>query len=124
MELFVYGHRLRGLPHHADIADAEFLGDAVTAPRYALYALRDDAAALCSLGGLGVSVVGELYQVTDRRYARILAGEPPEMYHGCVVLANGRAVESTLCRRDALVGLPPIADPACWRTYLRRRGAR
>jgi gamma-glutamylcyclotransferase (GGCT)/AIG2-like uncharacterized protein YtfP len=121
MELFVYGDLLRGMERHRELADGEFLGEARTLAQYGLYALDGIHPVLSWAGGRGWTVVGELYQLSERAFERLLGAEPPGVYRACVVLANGRAVESTVCLRELVVRQQPIR-PACWRTH-RARGA-
>ena len=49
----------------------------------------------------GVSVTGELYLVPDEVWARIEAGEPPNLYRGPVCLEDDRTVDGILyiCRQ-------------------------
>src|SRR5436309_9363098 len=64
--LFLYGSLKRGYSNHRLVADQEYLGKAVTEPRYRVIELgqyggliRDDAA--------GLAVKGELWAVSRRR---------------------------------------------------------
>ena len=76
-ELFVNGTLMRGLALHANLAGAEFLGPAWTAPIFRLYSIDDRHPGMFEVGDGGVSVAGELYMVSDEVWRRIEAGEPP-----------------------------------------------
>lgn len=68
--LFLYGSLKRGYSNHARVADQEFLGAAVTSPRYRIIQLgkyggliRDEAA--------GLAVKGELWAVSPECLAAL-----------------------------------------------------
>jgi gamma-glutamylaminecyclotransferase len=62
--LFVYGTLKRGLRNHRLIADQQFLGDAVTEPRYRVIDLGEHPGLVIdSVNGLAVR--GELWAVND-----------------------------------------------------------
>src|SRR5262245_64939589 len=90
-ELFVNGTLMRGLALHANLAGAEFLGEAWTAPVYRLYSIDDRHPGMFEVASGGVSVAGELYRVPDEVWRRVEAGEPPGLYRGPVRLARSQA---------------------------------
>jgi gamma-glutamylaminecyclotransferase len=61
--LFVYGTLKRGLRNHRLLADQEFLGEAVTEPRYRVVDLGPHPG-LISDGVAGLAVKGELWAVS------------------------------------------------------------
>ena len=68
--LFVYGTLKRGLRNHPLIADQEFLGEAVTEPRYRVLDLGPHPG-LVADEAAGLAVKGELWAVSDRRLAEL-----------------------------------------------------
>jgi len=62
--LFVYGTLKRGLRNHRLIADQEFLGEAVTEPRYRVIDLGPHPG-LVADGADGLAVTGELWAVSE-----------------------------------------------------------
>jgi gamma-glutamylaminecyclotransferase len=95
MILFVYGSLKRGRSNHRRIADQQYLGEAVTEPRYRLIDLgtypgmvRDDMN--------GVAVKGELWEVGPRCLAELDEFEKADApyFRGAVAVAGREGVEA------------------------------
>ena len=123
--LFVNGTLMRGLSLHGNLDGARFLGEARTLPRYRLYSIDDLHPGMFEVESGGVSIAGELYEMSDEIWARVEAGEPPDLYCGPVALEDGRIVDGILypralaeeCHKD-------ISEHGDWRAYWRsRRGS-
>src|SRR5262249_5352774 len=97
--LFVNGTLMRGLALHPNLHGAEFLGPAGPDPRYRLYSIGDVHPGMFEVESGGVSVAGELYRLPDEVWARVEAGEPPNLYKGPVRLEDGRTVDGILYPR-------------------------
>jgi gamma-glutamylcyclotransferase (GGCT)/AIG2-like uncharacterized protein YtfP len=93
--LFVYGTLKRGHANHAQLAEARFLGEARTAPGYALYR-AGPYPALASGGAAGVT--GELYAVPGPSFRRLdeFEGCPWLYERGLIQLSDGRWVAAYL----------------------------
>jgi len=92
ISLFVNGTLMRGLPLHGNLAGAEFIGVAQTAPRYRLFSVRDiHPAMLAAPEGNGVAVTGEVYDINLGHLQRVLEGEPAGLGLGVVNLEDGSA---------------------------------
>ncbi|MFN0072815.1 MAG: gamma-glutamylcyclotransferase, partial [Chloroflexota bacterium] len=89
LELFVNGTLMRGLALHANLDGAEFLGEAQTAPCYRIYSINDLHPGMFMVESGGISVPGEIYCLPDEVWARVEAGEPPNLYKGPVTLSDG-----------------------------------
>jgi gamma-glutamylcyclotransferase (GGCT)/AIG2-like uncharacterized protein YtfP len=123
-ELFVNGTLMRGLALHDNLAGAEFLGEARTAPVYRLYSIDDRHPGMFEVAEGGVSVAGELYQLPDEVWRRVEAGEPPNLYRGRVKLADGREVWGILYPRQLAEGRHrDISVHRDWRVYRAQRRA-
>ncbi len=126
-ELFVNGTLMRGLPLHANMGTAEFLGEYRTEPCYRLHSIGDVHPGMYRLADDeegGVALVGELYRVDDATWRRIEAGEPLNLYRGRIVLENGRAVWGILYPRALAEGRhPDISSYGGWRAYAARDDA-
>ena len=122
-ELFVNGTLMRGLALHGNLEGAAFLGEAQTAPIYRVYSIDDRHPGMFEVGEGGVSVKGELYRVDEALWARIEAGEPPDLYRGEVVLSDGRRVQAVLYPRALAEGRHrDISGYGGWRAYAEDRG--
>jgi len=124
-ELFVNGTLMRGLALHHNIADAEYLGDTMTQPCYRVYSINDIHPGMFRLNDDepgGISVPGELYRVTAAQWARIEAGEPPNLYRGKITLVSGRSVWGILYPRElAELNGRDITSFGGWRQYMTQR---
>ena len=99
--LFVYGSLKRGHRNHQLLADQEFLGEAVTEPRYRLFDLGTYPGMVEDANGL--SVTGELWAVGECALAELddFECEDAPYYRGPVAV-RGRtdAVEAYFYRGD------------------------
>jgi gamma-glutamylcyclotransferase (GGCT)/AIG2-like uncharacterized protein YtfP len=121
MVLFVNGTLMRGLALHANLAGAEFLGEASTAPCYRVHSIGDRHPGMYEVEHGGVSVAGELYDVPETVWRRVEAGEPPNLYCGPVKLSDGRVVDGILYPRALAEGKhPDISAYGGWRAYRAR----
>jgi gamma-glutamylcyclotransferase (GGCT)/AIG2-like uncharacterized protein YtfP len=118
-ELFVNGTLMRGLKLHANLDGAEFLGAFLTAPNYRIYSIDDIHPGMFEVASGGVAVAGELYRVPAEVWARIEAGEPPDLFRGPVRLADGREVDGILYPRDLAESRHrDISSYGDWRSYV------
>jgi gamma-glutamylcyclotransferase (GGCT)/AIG2-like uncharacterized protein YtfP len=118
-ELFVNGTLMRGLELHGNLAGAEFLEEARTAPAYRLYSIDDMHPGMFEVREGGVTVVGEIYRMPDEVWQRVEAGEPPNLYCGPVRLEDGREVPGILYPRErAEAHHQDISEFGGWRAYM------
>jgi len=118
MELFVNGTLMRGLKLHDNLKGAEFLGVYRTQPCYRLYSINDVHPGMFEVESGGVAVLGEYYRMSDEIWARVEAGEPPNLYCGPVKLEDGRTVNGILYPRHLAEGkFPDISAFGDWRVY-------
>jgi len=67
----------------------------------------------------GISVVGELYRMSDEIWRRVEEGEPPNLYCGPVKLDDGRVVNGILYPRElAERHHQDISQFGDWRAYM------
>jgi AGZA family xanthine/uracil permease-like MFS transporter len=121
--LFVNGTLMRGLALHDNLAGAEFVETAQTAPTYRIHSIGDVHPGMYRVAEGGVSVPGEIYLVPDDVWRRVEAGEPPGLYRGPVSLDDGRVVPGILYPRDLAERHPDISDYGGWRAYWAARPA-
>lgn len=118
-ELFVNGTLMRGLALHCNLDGAEFLGEFRTAPIYRIYSIGDRHPGMFEVESGGVSVIGELYRMSDEIWRRVEDGEPPNLYCGPVTLDDGRVVNGILYPRELAEGHhQDISQFGDWRVYI------
>ena len=117
--LFVNGTLMRGLKLNWNLRGADFLGEVRTAPRYRLYSIDDVHPGMFEVASGGVSVKGELYRLPPDVWARVEAGEPPNLYRGSIELEDGRVVDGILYPRALAEGRHrDISGFGDWRAYM------
>src|SRR5919197_6218465 len=122
-ELFVNGPLMRGLALHGNLAGAEFLGEARTAPIYRLYSIDDGHPGMFEVAEGGISVPGEIYRLPPEVWRRVEAGQPPNLYKSPVRLVDGRVIDGILYPRELAEGRQrDISDYGGWRAYIAHRG--
>ncbi len=124
VRMFVNGQAMRGGSLHHALSDADFLGPAVTAPRYRFLAFADFPG-LQPVDEGGGPVEGELYAVDYAHMReRLLPGEPPELELSVIELADGTGTLSMIVRRDAGDGAVDITEHGSWRRWQAAGGTR
>jgi hypothetical protein len=123
VRMFVNGEAMSGGRLNAHLSVAAFAGTCRTAARYRFFSVRDEFPGLHPVATRGVSVPGELYEVS---YAvlreRLLPAEPPELELGIIELDDGSGSLSMRMRPEALSapGVTDISDQDGWLNYLRQ----
>ena len=74
------------------------------------------------LDGPGIEL--EVWELAVEAFGRLVAGVPPPLAIGTVVLQDGRAVKGFLCEADAVAGAREITSFGGWRASARRFTAR
>src|SRR3954447_16544828 len=93
--MFLNGTAMSGQPQHGAIAGATLLGAARTAPHYRFFAVRDEFPGLFAVPEGGLSILGELYELTEELlYRSLMPGEPAELELGVVELDTGEIVNA------------------------------
>jgi gamma-glutamylaminecyclotransferase len=143
--VFICGSALRGQPDHQNLQGAVFVGEARTLPRYRLHAAGDgwhpaiyelSAAELAAaelaagdagaaLGRSGISIPGEIYEMTPEQFDYLCANEPPHMYPTPVSLVDGGEATAFFYPRALTeeYGWPDISALGGWAAYQAVRSA-
>jgi gamma-glutamylaminecyclotransferase len=105
--LFVYGSLKRGLENHTQLASAVFIGEATTAPGFALFRVGGYPALVRAKRGC---VHGELYSVRRSSWSRLddFEGCPWLYVRELIELSDGRCVYAYLMPEERVRGAPPI----------------
>jgi gamma-glutamylcyclotransferase (GGCT)/AIG2-like uncharacterized protein YtfP len=119
-QVFICGSALRGQPDHQNLQSARFVREAKTQPLYRLHAAQDGwHPAIYQVAEGGISIPGELYELSAEQYEYLVSSEPPNMYPGDVVLENGETVTAMLYPRELVEQYhwPDISDFGGWAAY-------
>lgn len=120
MRFFICGSALRGQPDHKNLGDARFLGEARTAPKYRLHSVKNGwHPGIYEVNSGGISIPGELYELSDEQHRHLLAGEPPDMYEAHIALDDGSSVSAMLYPRELIERdhEPDISHLGGWAAY-------
>ncbi len=118
--VFICGSALRGQPDHQNLQDATFLKAAQTAPNYRLHAVRDGwHPGIYATDTDGISIPGELYEMTAEQYDYLKNNEPPHMYPAEVELVDGGRAIAFLYPKELIdeYGWPDISHHGGWAAY-------
>lgn len=120
MRFFICGSALRGQPDHHNLGDADFVREAVTAPKYRIHSVKNGwHPGIYEVASDGVSIDGEIYDLTEEQHRRLLAGEPPDMYEAPIELEDGSTASAMFYPRELIERdrEPDISHFASWARY-------
>jgi gamma-glutamylaminecyclotransferase len=118
--VFICGSALRGQPDHQNLQSATFLRSTRTRAKYRLHAAAAGwHPAIYAVESGGISIPGEVYELTDAQYEYLISTEPPNMYPAEVTLEDGEVVIAILYPQElvASYGWPDISDYGGWANY-------
>lgn len=118
--VFICGSALRGQPDHENLKSAKFLRAAKTAPKYRLHSVGNGwHPGIYEVASGGISIPGELYEMTDEQYTYLESNEPPNMYPQAVELEEGGSAIAFLYPQSLIEehGWPDISDYGGWAAY-------
>jgi hypothetical protein len=122
----VNGTLMRGLELNPNLLDvgSRFVRETLTEPVYRLWSIDDRHPAMIRVGrgGVGVSVVVEVWEVPAPGLAMILQREPPGLCIGKVRLVDGETVLGVLGEPALCEGQREITEFRGWRGYIARSG--
>lgn len=116
---FICGSALRGQPDHGNLGEARFVRSARTMPHYRLHSVDDQHPGIYQVPEGGVSIAGEVYELTDEQHAHLLATEPPDLYEAPVELDDGSEVNAMIYPRELIEarGYADISHHGGWAAY-------
>lgn len=118
--VFICGSALRGQPDHENLQSATFLREAKTAPKYRLHAVKDGwHPGIYKTDTDGISIPGELYEMTGEQYEYLKTNEPPHMYPEEVELDDGDTAIAFLYPKSLIEqhNWPDISQLGGWAAY-------
>lgn len=118
--IFICGSALRGQPDHGNLGDAQFIKEIKTQPLYRLHAAEDGwHPAIYQVEEGGISIPGEVYEISLEQFEALAAGEPPNMYPNDVILEDGDTAIAFLYPRELVekYNWPDISNYGGWAAY-------
>jgi gamma-glutamylcyclotransferase (GGCT)/AIG2-like uncharacterized protein YtfP len=118
--VFICGSALRGQPDHGNLQSATFIKAARTQPLYRLHSAGNGwHPAIYQVSSGGVSIPGEVYELTTEQYDHLCATEPPHMYPSDVVLEDGDVLTAFLYPQALIeeYNWPDISHYGGWAAY-------
>lgn len=121
--VFICGSALRGQPDYGNVAKAQFIGPVNTQPHYRMHAVGNGwhpgVYEVEEEGIEGLSLAGELYEMTTLQYESLLASEPPDLYPGQVELSDGSRAIAMIYPRSLIEKhqWPDISHFGGWAAY-------
>jgi gamma-glutamylaminecyclotransferase len=101
--IFICGSALRGQPDHQNLQSAQFIREASTKNRYRLHAADDGwHPAIYEIESGGISIPGEVYEMTLEEFDYLCANEPPHMYPSDIVLEDGEVLTAFLYPKELI----------------------
>lgn len=119
-QFFICGSALRGQPDHKNLQSAKFVKAATTRPQYRLHSVADGwHPGIYEVESGGISIPGEVYELTEEQYQSLMAGEPPDLYEGTVVLEEGENISAMLYPSELVekYNWPDISQFGGWAAY-------
>jgi gamma-glutamylaminecyclotransferase len=108
--VFICGSALRGQPNHQNLGNASFIRAAHTKPLYRLHAAQDGwHPAIYQVSDRngqnvdqGISIPGEVYELSLEDFDYLANNEPPHMYPSDVILEDGEVLTAFLYPRELI----------------------
>ena len=126
--VFICGSALRGQPDHQNLQAAKFIKETRTQPLYRLHAAENGwhpAIYQIGEGGEdgedGVSIPGEIYEMTVEQFNYLAANEPPHMYPAEMLLEAGDSATAFFYPQALIEQYrwPDISGYGGWAAYKR-----
>ncbi|MGL5135585.1 MAG: allophanate hydrolase-related protein [Planktothrix sp.] len=118
--IFICGSALQGQPDHKNLGEAKLIKSAKTLPLYRLHAADNGwHPAIYEIGEGGISIPGEVYEISHAQYEHLLINEPPNMYPGDIKLEDGEVLTAMLYPRELIEHYrwPDISAFGGWAAY-------
>jgi putative urate catabolism protein len=132
--VFICGSALKGQPDHQNLQGSQFVRSAQTAPLYrlhaaangwhpAIYRIENDGIengeGKTLEGETGISIPGELYELSLEQYDYLVSTEPPHMYPATIQLENGETAIAILYPKVLIdeFNWPDISHHGGWIAY-------
>ncbi|MEL7011422.1 MAG: gamma-glutamylcyclotransferase [Cyanobacteria bacterium J06648_1] len=118
--VFICGSALKGQPDHKNLQSAKFIKDTKTKPEYRLHAAENGwHPAIYAVERGGISIPGEIYEMTTEQYEYLLENEPPHMYPETVNLEGDETAIAMLYPQELIekYSWEDISNLGGWAAY-------
>ncbi|MEL6438873.1 MAG: gamma-glutamylcyclotransferase [Cyanobacteria bacterium J06621_8] len=118
--VFICGSALKGQPDHQNLTNAKFIKDTKTKQEYRLHAAENGwHPAIYAVETGGISIPGEIYEMTAEQYEYLLANEPPHMYPETINLEGDETATAMLYPQELVekYSWEDISDLGGWAAY-------
>ncbi|MBD1912780.1 MULTISPECIES: gamma-glutamylcyclotransferase [unclassified Leptolyngbya] len=118
--VFICGSALRGQPDHQNLGEAKFIAEAKTQPLYRLHSVQNGwHPGIYEVEEGGISIPGEVYEMTIEQFDYLATNEPPHMYPVEVPLQDGGVATAFLYPREKVeeYGWEDISNYGGWVAY-------
>ncbi len=118
--VFICGSALRGQPDHGNLQGAKFVKSTRTRSQYRLHSVENGwHPGIYQVEENGISIPGEVYELSLEQYDYLVSTEPPNMYPADVILEDGEVVTAILYPRELIekYGWEDISDCGGWAAY-------
>jgi gamma-glutamylcyclotransferase (GGCT)/AIG2-like uncharacterized protein YtfP len=118
--VFICGSALRGQPDNQNLQGAEFIQETKTKPIYRLHAAENGwHPAIYQIGEGGISIPGEIYEMSPEQFEYLKANEPPHMYPAEVILEDDTTATAFLYPQELIekYNWPDVSKYGGWLAY-------
>jgi len=118
--VFICGSALRGQPDHQNLGDAKFIKETKTQPLYRLHSVQDGwHPGIYAVEAEGISIPGEVYEMSLAEFSYLAENEPPNMYPETVLLEGNETAIAFLYPRELVEenGWEDISRYGGWVAY-------
>ncbi len=99
--VFICGSALRGQPDHQNLQSAKFVSEAKTLPLFRLHSVQNGwHPGIYRVEEGGISIPGEVYELTIEQFDYLNSTEPPNMHPVEVPLEGGETATAFLYPRE------------------------
>ncbi|MBE9098124.1 allophanate hydrolase-related protein [Vacuolonema iberomarrocanum] len=99
--VFICGSALRGQPDHHNLGEAKFIKETKTQPLYRLHSVQNGwHPGIYSVETNGISIPGEIYELSLAEFSYLAENEPPNMYPESILLDGDETAIAFLYPRE------------------------
>ncbi|MEO1145447.1 MAG: gamma-glutamylcyclotransferase [Cyanobacteria bacterium J06638_22] len=101
--VFICGSALRGQPDHQNLGNAKFIKETKTQPLYRLHSVQNGwHPGIYSVETGGISIPGEIYEMSLEEFNYLAENEPPNMYPETILLEGNETAIAFLYPRELI----------------------